>query len=55
MQTLELENEDEFAVRMLVAAVATMVTGPLVRGDTDALRELRDPILVEVRKRFAKG
>ncbi|HTO01085.1 MAG TPA: TetR/AcrR family transcriptional regulator [Microthrixaceae bacterium] len=55
MQALELDKEEEFAVRMLVAAVATMVTGPLVRGDIDALQDLREPILREVRTRFALG
>lgn len=52
MQVLELDGNDEFAVRMLVSAVATMVTGPLVRGDSDALAELHEPIMDEVRRRF---
>lgn len=52
MTLLELDDSEEFAVRMLVAAVATMVTGPLVRGDSDSLLNLHEPVLREVRRRF---
>ncbi len=52
MGLLELDDSERFAVRMLVASVATMVTGPLVAGDPDSLLELREPVLREVRRRF---
>jgi AcrR family transcriptional regulator len=43
-----LEVDDErgrFACSVLVAAVGSMVTEPLVRGDTDALLALRAPVV----------
>lgn len=52
MSLLELDSSEEFAAKMLVAAIATMVTGPLVRGDADSLLELKEPVLREVRRRF---
>jgi AcrR family transcriptional regulator len=41
--------EGRFACEMLVAAVANLVTRPLVTGDVDALRALRDPVVAVVR------
>jgi AcrR family transcriptional regulator len=46
VQVLAVDDErGRFACRVLVAAISTMVVVPLVRGDLDALRELREPVL----------
>jgi AcrR family transcriptional regulator len=42
-----------FACEVLVAAVGAMVVTPLVRGDTDALRALHDPVVDLVRRALA--
>ena len=43
---LEVESKrGRFACEMLVAAVSSMVTAPLVANDLDALRALREPII----------
>ncbi len=39
------DDRGRFACTVLVAAVASLVTGPLVRGDTAALRALHDPVV----------
>lgn len=39
------DERGRFACTVLVAAVGTLVTEPLVRGDTDALLALHDPIV----------
>lgn len=50
-QLLGLTSEqDLFACRLLVAGVATLVTVPLVTGDTDAILELRGSLLDHVRR-----
>jgi AcrR family transcriptional regulator len=43
---------DRFACQVVVAATSAMVAGPLVAGDTDALRALGPPILDHVRRLF---
>ncbi|MFI0357534.1 TetR/AcrR family transcriptional regulator [Actinomadura sp. 9N407] len=43
------DDEARFACRMIVAAVGGMVTGPLISGDTTALREVGDQIIAHVR------
>ena len=48
-------DEGRFACRMLVAAIGAMVTGPIVAGDTDALRALGPPIVEHVRRLDAAG
>ncbi len=46
VNVLEVEGErGRFACEVLVAAVSSMVTGPLVAQDLDALRALREPIV----------
>lgn len=45
-------DADRFACQMVVAAVSAMVAGPLVAGDTDALRALGPPVLDHVRRLF---
>jgi AcrR family transcriptional regulator len=46
VQVLGVDDErGRFACRVLVAAISTMVVVPLVRGDLDALRDLREPVL----------
>jgi len=48
---LEAEGEEaRFACEVLVAAVATMVTNPLVNGDYEALRALKERIMRLVRR-----
>jgi AcrR family transcriptional regulator len=48
---LEAEGDEaRFACEVLVAAVATMVTNPLVTGDTEALRALKERIVSLVRR-----
>lgn len=43
---LDIDSDDgRFACTMLVAAISSMVAVPLVRGDLDALRALRAPVL----------
>jgi AcrR family transcriptional regulator len=45
-EVLEVDDErGRFACAVLVAAVGSMVTEPLVTGDTEALRALRAPIV----------
>lgn len=46
---------DRFACEVLVAGTATLIAGPLLDGDTDALRALHDPILELVRRALAPG
>ena len=48
-------HEGRFACQVLVAAVASMVTVPLVAGDLDALRALGPPILEHARQLHAAG
>jgi hypothetical protein len=43
---------DRFACQVVVAATSAKVAGPLVAGDTDALRALGPPILDHVRRLF---
>jgi AcrR family transcriptional regulator len=46
VQVLGVDDErGRFACRVLVAAISTMVTVPLVTGDLEALRALRAPVL----------
>ncbi len=46
VDVLEVKGErGRFACEVLVAAVSSMVTGPLVADDLDALRALREPIV----------
>ena len=48
-ELLDLQSPaDRFACDAVVAAVATLVTAPLVRGDTEALLALREPIVALV-------
>lgn len=48
-ELLDLQSpDDRFACDAVVAAVATLVTAPLVRGDTEALLALREPIVTLV-------
>jgi AcrR family transcriptional regulator len=48
---LEAEGDEaRFACEVLVAAVATMVTNPLVTGDTEALGALKERIVSLVRR-----
>ena len=45
-EVLEVDDErGRFACAVLVAAVGSMVTEPLVTGDTDALRALQAPVV----------
>lgn len=44
-----------FACQMLVAAVSTMVTAPLVADDVESLRALRRPLLRHARRLHAAG
>jgi AcrR family transcriptional regulator len=39
------DERGRFACRVLVAAISSMVVVPLVRGDLEALRALREPVL----------
>jgi AcrR family transcriptional regulator len=39
------DDRGRFACRVLVAAIGSLVAGPLVSGDLDALRALREPVL----------
>jgi AcrR family transcriptional regulator len=48
-------DQARFACQTIVAAVSAMVTGPLVAGDADALRALRDPVVGHVRALHAAG
>ena len=43
-------KQDRFACQVLAAAVGSMVTGPLVAGDMDALRGLRSDIVNLVKR-----
>ena len=43
-------DRGRFACEVCVAAVSSMVTVPLIDGDDEALRRLRDPILDLVRQ-----
>lgn len=45
MEVLELDQPDRFALELVVAGTAALVTPLLVAGDTDAIRALRGPIL----------
>ena len=46
VDVLEVKGErGHFACEVLVAAISSMVTGPLVADDLDALRALREPIV----------
>jgi AcrR family transcriptional regulator len=45
-------DEDRFACRALVAATASMVVGPLVAGDVDALTALGPPLVAQARRTF---
>ncbi|MEO6629194.1 MAG: TetR/AcrR family transcriptional regulator [Aquihabitans sp.] len=45
MELLELHPGDRFALELVVAGTAALVTPLLVAGDTDAIRALRVPIL----------
>jgi hypothetical protein len=45
-------DEDRFACRVLVAATASMVVGPLVAGDVDALTALGPPLVAQARRTF---
>ncbi len=47
------EEADRFACEVLVAGTATLIAGPLLDGDADALRALHDPILDLVRRAIA--
>lgn len=44
------DEPNRFACEVLVAAVSSMVTEPLVSADTDKLRALRDPLMSLVRR-----
>lgn len=44
------DDEQRFACRVVVAATASMVTGPLVTGDLDALRALGPPLVAHARR-----
>lgn len=44
------DEQERFACRVFVAATASMVTGPLVAGDLDALRALGPPLLAHARR-----
>lgn len=44
------DDEQRFACRVVVAATASMVTGPLVTGDLDALRALGPPLVAHTRR-----
>ena len=48
-------ERDRFACRVVVAALATMVTGPLVAGDASALRALGPQMVAHVRALFEAG
>lgn len=48
-------DADRFACGVVVAAVSSMITGPLVAGDADALRRLAPPILDHVRRLVGSG
>jgi AcrR family transcriptional regulator len=50
---LEVATPDgRFACELLVAAIGSMVTRPLVDGDVEALQALRDPVVAFVRSTF---
>ena len=42
--------EDRFACEAFVAAVSALVTLPVVTGDVDAIRALRDPLVAQLRR-----
>ena len=46
------DERQRFACRTLVAAISSMVTGPLVTGDLDAIRALGPPIVDHARSLF---
>lgn len=46
------DDAGRFACEMLVASISSMVTGPIVEGDLDALRALRAPVVEVVRRAF---
>ena len=46
------DERQRFACRTLVAAISSMVTGPLVTGDVDAIRALGPPIVEHARALF---
>lgn len=48
------DDAGRFACAVLVAAVGSMVTVPLVSGDADALRGLREPVLALVEAALAR-
>lgn len=51
---LEIDTDHgRFACQALVAAVSALVTGPLVAGDLDALRSLREPVVDLVERALA--
>lgn len=47
------DDADRFACQVVVAAIASMVTLPLVTGDREALLALADPITQHVRRLFS--
>lgn len=48
-------ERQRFACQVVVAAVGAMVTGPLVAGDTDALRALGPPVVEHMRQLMEAG
>lgn len=40
--------DDRFACEAYVAAVSALVTLPVVTGDVDAIRALRDPLVAQL-------
>lgn len=53
VQLFDVRDErHRFACRALVAAISSMVTGPLVTGDLDAIRALGPPIVEHARTLF---
>ena len=48
------DDEARFACSVLVAAMGSMVTEPLMAGDPDGVRALRDPFLALVTAALAR-
>ncbi len=48
-------DPERFTCQVLVAAVGAMVAGPLVTGDTDALRALAPPLVEHLRRLDSAG
>jgi AcrR family transcriptional regulator len=46
-------DADRFSCQVVVAAISAMVTGPLVDGDLDAVRRLRQPLVDHVARLLA--